>query len=78
MATKCEELQKLHEGKGCLANAAFEEPIFILRAQDALAADLVEKWAIWARAGGTSPDKVNEAMNLAEEMRRWQNRKHPD
>ena len=32
-------------GKGCLGKAADDEPVFILRAQDMLAADLVDKWA---------------------------------
>jgi len=55
-----------------------EEPVFILRAQDALAADLVEKWAIWARAASAPVDKVNEAFSIAEEMRKWPVRKNPD
>jgi hypothetical protein len=55
-----------------------DEPFFILRAQDALAADLVELWAIRARAGGTHIDKTRDAVDLAEEMRQWPKRKHPD
>lgn len=55
-----------------------DEPVFILRAQDALAADLVEKWAIWARAAGCGNDKYQEAMRISEEMRRWPIRKNPD
>lgn len=55
-----------------------DEPVFILRAQDALAADMVEKWAIHARSVGCDIDKVNEAFAIAEEMRRWHTRKNPD
>jgi len=55
-----------------------DEPVFILRAQDALAADLVEKWAIHARSVGCNHDKVLEAHAIAEEMRSWHTRKNPD
>lgn len=65
-------------GEGCLGKAADDEPVFILRAQDSLAADLVERWAIGARAAGCPNDKVQEAMALAEDMRRWPTRKNPD
>ena len=78
MATKQEEINKMTRGEGCLGKAASDEPLFILRAQDAHAADLVEKWAIWARASGCGDDKVNEAMQIAEEMRKWPTRKMPD
>lgn len=55
-----------------------DEPIFILRGQDAIAADMVEKWTIHARALGCNNDKVQEAFAIAEEMRRWHTRKIPD
>lgn len=66
------------QGKGCLGKAADDEPVFILRAQDALAADLVELWAIRARAANCPVDKVREAAELSEEMRRWPTTKYPD
>lgn len=65
-------------GKGCLGKAADDEPVFILRAQDALAAELVELWAIRAHAVGCPNDKVQEAKALADEMLRWPVRKNPD
>lgn len=55
-----------------------DEPFFVLRAQDASAADLVELWAIRARASGCPQDKVIEAQDTAEEMRRWPVHKNPD
>jgi hypothetical protein len=78
LATRREELEKWCHGDGVLGKAHDDEPLFILRAQDCFAADLVEKWAIWARAGGTPPNKVQEAFMLVEEMRRWPKRKTPD
>jgi hypothetical protein len=65
-------------GRGCLGKAPADEPVFILRAQDALAADCVEQWAIHARAAGCPVDKVREAFELVDEMRRWPKRKMPD
>lgn len=78
MATAKIERELATQGKGCLGKAADDEPVFILRAQDAEAADLVELWAIRAQRGGTHPDKVREAHDLAEAMRAWPNQKHPD
>ena len=72
------ERERAVRGEGCLGKAADDEPVFILRAQDSLAADLVEKWAIHARSLGCGNDKVQEAFALAEEMRRWPVRKNPD
>ena len=65
-------------GKGCLGKAADDEPVFILRAQDALAADLVELWALRAKTTDCPYDKVREAFDCAEQMRRWPIRKNPD
>lgn len=78
MGTKLEELEKFQHGQGCLGKADDDEPIFILRAQDALAADLVELWAIRAQAADCTHDKVLEAHRLADDMRRWPKRKNPD
>lgn len=72
------ERELASQGKGCLGKADDNEPVFILRAQDALAADLVELWAIRANSAGTTHDKVREAHDLADDMRRWHKRKIPD
>ena len=64
------ERERAARGEGCLGKAADDEPVFILRAQDALAADLVELWGIRARSAGCPVDKVREANDLADEMRR--------
>lgn len=72
------EIERANRGEGCLGKAHPNEPVFILRAQDALAADLVERWSYEAQAVGCAPDKCREARDLAEEMRRWHTRKNPD
>ena len=61
-----------------------DEPVFLLRGQDKHAADLVEKWAVWASVavpsagGSTMHNKIAEANLIAEEMRRWPIHKDPD
>lgn len=76
--TKREVIEAAAKGHGCLGKAAPDEPVFILRAQDIHAADLVEKWAIWARTGGCTDGKVDHAFEIARQMRDWPNRKQPD
>ena len=55
-----------------------EEPVFVLRAQDMSADILVDFWAELALRMGCSQEKVDEAIDLAAEMRAWPNRKWPD
>ena len=78
MALAGTERELAVKGQGPLGKAAYDEPVFILRAQDCLAAEVVEQWAIRARSLGVNTDKVREAFDLAEEMLRWPIRKTPD
>lgn len=63
----------------CLNKAHEDEPIFVLRANDPLAAQTVESWAEWYRAvhegaGSLTParrEKYAEAWKVAEAMRTW-------
>lgn len=63
----------------CLAKVADDEPIFVLRAQDATAHWYVELWAERAafRLGNDHP-KILEARKCAEAMRAWPKHKLPD
>ena len=65
-------------GRGCLGEAADDEPVFILRAQDLSADALVDLWAENAESNGCDPAKVAEARELAKKMRAWPSRKSPD
>jgi hypothetical protein len=74
MATK-------EKGDTCYDNAAPNEPIFTLRAQDELAPEIVREWAYRARKAGSPDDKVVGALNIADEMEEWQiknSKKVPD
>jgi hypothetical protein len=55
-----------------------EEPLFILRAQDQLAAEVVRYWATLAEANGVRSGKVRDARRLADDMDSWPTRKKPD
>ena len=76
--TKKEVLEQAARGEGCLGKAGDDEPVFILRAQDALAAGLIEAWAEEAEARGCPSSKVQGALLIAAAMRRFPNRKWPD
>lgn len=64
-------------GVACYDKADIDEPIFVLRAQDRLAAFIVRLWAFLADRGGTKPEIVAEAMKVADEMDAWPIHKHP-
>jgi hypothetical protein len=73
MTTKREAIELANAGRGCLGRAALDEPVFILRAQDKFAPDLVENWANFVeRARGTATEKTRKARALAHQMRAWQ------
>jgi hypothetical protein len=84
MITKKEVLEAALRGEGALGKAADDEPIFCLRGQDCLAADLVDQWAIQASVavpavgGSDMGHKVGEARLIADFMRRWPLHKNPD
>lgn len=73
MSTKAEVIKEANEGRGCLGKALMDEPVFILRAQDRFAPDLVERWASNVMsAKGAPTEKVRQARALAHRMRAWQ------
>ncbi len=49
-----------------------DEPVFLLRGQDAVAPGVVENWARAAGAIGASSEIVTAAFRQASEMRVWQ------
>ena len=49
-----------------------DEPVFMLRAQDVIAPQVVEIWALAAHAAGADDDIVEHAYKHAQLMRKWQ------
>lgn len=72
MTTALEELTAANAGKGTLGKAADDEPVFILRAQDEFAPEIVERWALRLETVAGRTPKVREARALAHKMRAWQ------
>lgn len=72
MATKKETLEAAARGEGCLGKAADDEPVFVLRAKDLLAPETIEHWSEQARAYSTGLQKGYQALEVAQEMRNWQ------
>lgn len=54
------------------------EPVFVLRAQDELAARVVRDWAYRATEAGVNSEKVEGALTIAQAMDIWPTQKLPD
>lgn len=61
----------------CLKKAAPDEPLFVLRAQDASAPYIVMEW-IKDNFENVPEEKLREAFELALKMKKWPNRKSAD
>lgn len=61
----------------CLAKVEVGEPIFVLRAQDITAPEVVAHWVTGA-GNRLAPAKRAEALKLSGAMRAWSYRKLPD
>ena len=64
----------------CLQKALDDEPIFVLRAKDPSAPEIIVNWC--AKNLGEQPEyKIEEAMHIAQEMRKYRrenyHRLHP-
>ena len=73
------KMDELTDPSSCINRAANDEPVFVLRASDPLAAGVVDYWA--NQAEGTNLHevyKINTAHEVAQEMRRWRTEKKKD
>jgi len=64
--------EEIINANSCLNKASDSEPVFVLRAQDALAPQVIRHWAYKALQMGTPLEKVREALNSAQQMEEWQ------
>jgi hypothetical protein len=55
---------------GC-APIGEDEPVFLLRAKDVLAADVVDEWASGYEQAGGNPRTVERVRQHASRMRKW-------
>lgn len=61
-----------------LKNVPENEPLFLVRAQDFLSDETVMYWANRADELRVNEEKINEARNLARQMRHYRPKKYPD
>ena len=61
-----------------LTKVSDDEPLFLIRAQDALGDETVRYWTGRAKQIGVAPEKVEDAEHIAREMAKWPVRKIPD
>lgn len=62
----------------CFNKAADDEPLFVLRAKDPLAANTVRAWCVIATDSGQhEPAKIAEARALADSMEAWRAEHYP-
>jgi hypothetical protein len=65
---KAEELFSKHS---CLNRAGDDEPLFVLRAKDVLAAQTIRLWATMAVGTNHNEEQIAEARMLAKQMEDW-------
>lgn len=68
---------ELSNPKSCLNKARADEPVFVLRAKDRLAAMTVRHWIAMSE-GLHEPDKLEEAEELAQKMEEWRAENDPE
>lgn len=84
MSTKAETILEAIQGRGCLGKARHDEPVFVLRGQDALAPARIRSWVGEAKVRlaakstltleqrGAVRLKLDQALDVAEAMEAWQ------
>lgn len=72
------KIDEIEQPTSCLNRARAEEPLFVLRAKDPLAAETVRTWASQAETFKThEPGKIREARAIADAMDEYRTRVHP-
>jgi hypothetical protein len=66
----------LRNPASCLNKAEPDEPLFILRAKDPVAAQTVRHWATMSD-GNHEAEKIAQALKAADEMDRWRANRFP-
>ena len=69
--TKRNELDAANRGDGPLGRAGDDEPVFIVRAHDALAVEVVGCWLDAARRVGVDARKIHGIERLLTDMHVW-------
>lgn len=68
---------ELSNPSSCLNKAARDEPLFVLRATDKRAPMAIRHWVTMS-VGQQPPAKLDEALNLADQMEKWRRQHCPE
>lgn len=71
------KIEQLKNPDSCLNKAGAEEPVFVLRAKDPVAAMAVRHWATMA-AGTHEAEKIASAQKVAAAMDAWFRKNFPE
>lgn len=66
------------EANGLPGGIPANEPVFLLRAQDLNAAEVVRFWAFLAQESGADENTIKSALAQADAMDAWPRKKTPD
>lgn len=66
------------DAQGAAPRIPLDEPVFLIRGQDAVGAQAVRAWAALAEANGAAPDILRVARAHADLMERWPKKKIAD
>lgn len=69
---------ELSRSDSCLNKAAADEPVFVLRAKDPMAAMTIRHWVTMSSNGVQEAAKLEEAMKAADGMDAWRSRNVPE
>lgn len=64
-----EDYNRIQDPEGLIPE---DEPVFLVRAQDAVGPSVVEDWANRAESRGVDPEMVSKARKQANRMRQYQ------
>jgi hypothetical protein len=71
MATKQETVEQAARGEGCLGRALDDEPVFVLRARDALAVRTIQFWMQELAKIRLNSPKIEQANDDVQKFLHW-------
>lgn len=74
----CELARQILAEKAPSPRIPYDEPVFLIRGQDAVGADAVRAWADLAEKQGADPEIIRIAREHANKMAAWATKKTPD
>jgi hypothetical protein len=74
LVTAKEVISALDDGRGCLANAHEDEPVFVIRAKDVCFQAAISRWLEVAQRHGVDGEKIAGAERILQRAQVWQSK----